>query len=153
LPYKFSFYEVHVVFIKTEIIPLSKFHLKLYETPHQHKSNCIMCLIINFLIFLKQLKILKNYYYYFLNKGQNIKNFGVSPWVAGPPPCGRWDQKGTLRGHDLMIRSLLSCTESTINKIMKYPDGDFNQMLQNLQQQQQKLNKTSKTHNYNSCVR
>jgi hypothetical protein len=36
---------------------------------------------------------------------------------------------------------------------MKYPDGDFNQMLQNLQQQQQKLNKTSKTQNYNSCVR
>jgi hypothetical protein len=36
---------------------------------------------------------------------------------------------------------------------MNYPDGDFNQMQQNLQQQQQKLKKTSETQNYNSSVR
>jgi hypothetical protein len=36
-----------VVLIKTEIVPLLKFHPKLNGTPCQHQSNVAMCNVIN----------------------------------------------------------------------------------------------------------
>jgi hypothetical protein len=47
----FRSHEVYVVLIKIEMVSSLKFHLKLKETLHQHKSNIVTCYIINFLIF------------------------------------------------------------------------------------------------------
>jgi hypothetical protein len=46
-----------VVFIKTKIVSPLKFHPKLNVSSRQHQSNCLTCLIINFLIlFFKKKK-------------------------------------------------------------------------------------------------
>jgi hypothetical protein len=44
--------KVSAVFIKTKIVPPSKFYLKLNGISHQHQSNIVTCYIIN----LKKIK-------------------------------------------------------------------------------------------------
>jgi hypothetical protein len=68
-----------VVFIKTKMILLLKFHKKLNRMPCQHQSNCTTCPLINFFV-KKNIKNIKKLF--FLKK--KIKNFGTAtPWPFG----------------------------------------------------------------------
>jgi hypothetical protein len=73
-----------MVFIKTEMILLLKFHPKLDGMSHQHQSHCTMCPIIIFFFKKKKIKTEK----------KNLKIFGVATvtpsghFGGGEPPHG-----------------------------------------------------------------
>jgi hypothetical protein len=56
-----------MIFIKTKIISLFKFHPKLNRTPCQHQLNCVTCSIIIIFSNIKK--------FFFRKKEKYIKNF------------------------------------------------------------------------------